>query len=63
MTGASLGYSGNYSYTSLNNVGNYGVWWSSTIRSSGQSYYLGVNIDDTMYPQYTSSKYLGRPVR
>ena len=63
MTGASLGYSGYYNGVSLLTVGEYGYWWSSTIRNANSySYLLRIGYDN-IGPQYSLNKYVGRAVR
>ena len=63
MTGASLGYSGYYNGVSLLAVGEYGYWWSSTIRNANSySYLLRIGYDN-IGPQYSLNKYVGRAVR
>ena len=63
MTGASLGYSGNYSDIRLNAVGTDGNWWVSTIRTDAYSSLLGVNTGGHADPQSFGDKNLGRAVR
>ena len=63
MTGASLGYSGTYNGTSLNNVGAKGTWWSATIRNQSASYNVDINVGGNIYPQYSGDKNIGRAVR
>ena len=63
MTGASLGYSGNYSDIRLNAVGTDGNWWVSTIRTDAYSSLLGVNTGGHTDPQSFGDKNLGRAVR
>ena len=65
MTGASLGYSGNYNDVSLDSIGIRADLWSSTIRNISMSYFLLMEDDknDYIYPQNRSNKYIGRAVR
>ena len=64
MTGASLGYSGVYTSTQLNEVGNYGNWQSSTVhQESVYAYNLQTRTIDTVRPRNRSTKYGGRSVR
>ena len=64
MTGASLGYDGSYRTASLDNVGLYGFWWSSTIRAIDRSYHLIVSLEiSEIHPQGANNKHVGRSVR
>ncbi|MBR2864184.1 hypothetical protein IKE88_01380 [Candidatus Saccharibacteria bacterium] len=63
MTGASLGYSGNYNGDALRDVGTNGVWWSSTISDAIYSRYLSTFTDGGIHPQIASYKPFGRSVR
>ena len=64
MTGASLGYDGNYNVKSLNGIGSFGRWWSSSIyRSDIDAYNLGIDIYDHIDPQRANEMQLGRAVR
>ncbi|MBR2864595.1 hypothetical protein IKE88_03600 [Candidatus Saccharibacteria bacterium] len=63
MTGASLGYSGIYTFTQLNDVGTYGNWQSSTVhQESVYAYNLQTRTINTVYPQNRSTKFGGRSV-
>ena len=65
MNGASLGYSGHYTGTTLNYVGERGLWWLSTIHNnSSYSYFLLINTSGSIHSEGGSGyKYLGRSVR
>ncbi|MBR3233383.1 hypothetical protein IKG12_00780 [Candidatus Saccharibacteria bacterium] len=63
MTGASLGYSGNYNGNALRDVGTNGVWWSSTISDAIYSRYLSTFAEGGISPQIASYKLMGRAVR
>ena len=66
MTGASLGYSGNYFSTDLlNYVGERSYQLSSTIASTGSSDMLRLDYGDAglIHLQSPNAKYIGRPVR
>ena len=66
MTGASLGYSGNYFSTdSLNYVGERSYQLSSTIAGTGSSDMLRLDYGDAglIHLQSPNAKYIGRPVR
>ena len=63
MTGASLGYSGYHSSTSLSDVGVVGEWWQSAVRDSIYSYRLYIDANGNIYPWHYGSKYFGRTVR
>ena len=63
MTGASLGYSGNYANTSLYNVGKTSNLWSTTVNNTSTSYRLNVNHDNVIAPQNISNKSDGFAVR
>ena len=64
MNGASLGYDGSYRTASLDNVGLYGFWWSSTIRAIDRSYHLIVSLEiSEIHPQGANNKHVGRSVR
>ena len=64
MNGTSLGYSGYFYDTSLNNIGSVGVWWSSTSSDNVSAYYLDITKVNHVGPQNNNStKVLGRSVR
>ncbi|MBR2864180.1 hypothetical protein IKE88_01360 [Candidatus Saccharibacteria bacterium] len=64
MNGAGLGYDGYYLQVALYRIGLAGLWWSSTIRSTSNTYYLGTNSDqDSISPQNIADKYTGRAMR
>ncbi|MBR2864554.1 hypothetical protein IKE88_03375 [Candidatus Saccharibacteria bacterium] len=63
MTGASLGYSGNYTDMSLNNIGAHGGWWSSIIRDTNNSYNLAMSFNGSINLNNTNTKRTGRAVR
>ena len=64
MTGASLGYDGYYSGTTLTQANRLGAWWAATIYGSNFSYRLQVDLNNNIInPQGNSNKYMGRSVR
>ena len=64
MNGASLGYSGHYTGTILNYVGERGLWWLSTIHNnSSYSYFLLINTSGSIQSKGSGYKYIGRSVR
>ena len=63
MTGASLGYSGVYNATSLNNVGINSRWHSSTIRATDITYFLSTGDNANIFPTDMGNKSYGRVVR
>ena len=46
----------------LNNPGRYGNFWSSTVLSSSNAYYLLFN-SSSVYPANSDNRYYGRSVR
>ncbi|MBR2864583.1 hypothetical protein IKE88_03535 [Candidatus Saccharibacteria bacterium] len=62
MTGASLGYSGNYGLL-LYEVGAYGSWWASTVYHPNSSHNIRLDNSGNIYPVNISDKYSGRAVR
>ena len=63
MTGASLGYDGQYVNNDLSLVSTDGFWWMSTIRNNTYSYSSRINTDGYIYPQGQSVQNMGRAVR
>ena len=53
---------GNVGSGALNNPGNSGGFWSSTVASSSYAYYL-LFSSTSVYPASNSSRYYGRAVR